>query len=214
MRSITHRVIPLLISFLASVFLYSRLSVQAFAQVASHPDACLFSSCGSDMPVMRADTAMHTKLTKPASNEDSKEKEVKKPLFVAVKSAFASNVQPQLGTNGLKADVLFDMVNSHRASVGLPAFQKDARTCSLASERASELSGEFASYTLHSGLYRRDLPYRITENAIHIRSEEQALNWWLRSSIHRSQLLGNHIYSCLACVGNSCSQLFTSFLTK
>ena len=57
---------------------------------------------------------------------------------------------------GLNADVLFGMVNTYRATKGLPAFQKDDRSCSLAASRAPEVDNEVATGTMHSGLRARN----------------------------------------------------------
>jgi len=106
------------------------------------------------------------------------------------------------------------MVNAYRQTKGLPAFQKDDRVCSLANARASEIAGEMAAGTLHSGMYARNLPYWNTENAIAYSSEEADMNWWLGDSIHRQAIESSKTYSCTACSGNYCVQEFTSFQPK
>lgn len=115
---------------------------------------------------------------------------------------------------GLNADVLFDMVNSYRSSKGLPAFQKDDKTCSLASSRAPEVANEVASGTMHSGLRARNLPYWNTENIISMRNETEAFNWWINDQIHREAIESNNTYSCVACSGNSCAEEFTNYQPK
>ncbi|MBI1862665.1 hypothetical protein HYS00_00940 [Candidatus Microgenomates bacterium] len=120
----------------------------------------------------------------------------------------------QLSSGGLNADKLFDMSNAHRQSIGLPAFQKDDRSCQLAASRAPEINGEVASGTMHSGLRARNLPYWNSENIITMGSEEGAFNWWIHDQIHKEAIEGNYTYSCVACSGNACAQEFTNFQAK
>lgn len=122
--------------------------------------------------------------------------------------------QPPAAPSGIDAEKLFSMVNTYRQGKGLPAFQKDDRVCSLANARATEIAGEMAAGTLHSGMYARNLPYWNTENAIAYSSEEADMNWWLDDSIHRQAIESNKIYSCTACSGNYCVQEFTNFQPK
>lgn len=115
---------------------------------------------------------------------------------------------------GLDAEKLFSMSNEFRAARGLPPFQKDERTCSLAASRAPEVAGEVASGTLHAGLAARALPYWNTENIISMNSEESAFNWWVNDPIHHDAIVGNFTYSCVACVGGNCAQEFTNYQPK
>ncbi len=115
----------------------------------------------------------------------------------------------------LNPEILFVLINNHRKEIGKPAFEKEARLCSLAVERGPELSDEiFVTHNVHSGLYNRNLPYWITENMASYASEEQVFNWWMGSTIHKKAIEGDHKYSCGECYGNSCAQLFTSWTPK
>jgi uncharacterized protein YkwD len=115
----------------------------------------------------------------------------------------------------LNPDVIFDMINAHRAAIRKAPFQKEPSLCSLAKTRSTELHDElFVKGGLHSGLYNRNLPYWITENAKYGSNEAGTVQWWLNSPIHRSAIEGDSVYSCGACVGTQCSQLFTSFTPK
>lgn len=114
-------------------------------------------------------------------------------------------------TSGLNADLIFDMVNAERAKAGLPAFAKDTAVCAIAAARGPELAGEVATGNLHAGLYNKNRGFYVTENMIYGNSEAFALNWWLNSPIHRSQIFGNFTYSCVVCVGNACAQIFTNY---
>ncbi|MGH7203604.1 MAG: CAP domain-containing protein [Candidatus Levyibacteriota bacterium] len=115
---------------------------------------------------------------------------------------------------GLNPETLFSMVNSYRQSKGLPAFQKDDKSCSLAASRAPEIAGEMADGTMHSGLRARNLPYWNTENIISMNSEVAAFNWWINDSIHRQAIESSNTFSCVACSGNSCAEEFTSYQAK
>ena len=121
---------------------------------------------------------------------------------------------PQTNTGGLNASDLFSRVNAYRASQGLPAFQEDAKTCSLAQERAPEVAGEVATGTMHSGLTAMHLSYWNTENIIQMNSDQAAFNWWINDPIHHEAIVGNFKYSCVACSGNSCAEEFTNYQLK
>jgi uncharacterized protein YkwD len=119
-------------------------------------------------------------------------------------------------SQNLNSDLIFDMINQHRAQIGKSAFIKDPALCQLAQIRSTELYGELfeGKGALHSGLYNRNLPYWVTENAKYGSNEAGTVKWWLNSPIHRAAIEGNDIYSCGACNGTVCSQLFTSYTPK
>ncbi|MGI8419445.1 MAG: CAP domain-containing protein [Candidatus Levyibacteriota bacterium] len=133
-------------------------------------------------------------------------------------ATYTPTTQPQAtvtqNLGGLNPDTLFSMVNSYRQSNGLPAFQKDDKSCSLAASRAPEIAGEMAAGTMHSGLRARNLPYWNTENIISMNSEVAAFNWWINDSIHRQAIESTNTFSCVACSGNSCAEEFTSYQAK
>lgn len=107
---------------------------------------------------------------------------------------------------------LFFLVNSYRKKIGFPEFQKDGKICSIAEKRVPELYEEImVSGEMHKGFYALNLPYFAVENIIYYNSEEGALQWWLNSPIHRGSIEGDFKYSCIACEGRFCSQVFTSF---
>lgn len=113
------------------------------------------------------------------------------------------------------ADIIFRLINQHRSEIGKPAFQKDEALCQLAKTRSFELHDElFVNGNLHSGLYNRNLPYWITEDAKWGSNEAGTVAWWLHSPIHRQAIEGDYAYSCGACMGSQCSQLFTSYIPK
>lgn len=115
----------------------------------------------------------------------------------------------------LNPEILFALINSHRASIGKPSFEKDDKLCSLAVSRGPELYDEiFVNYNVHAGLNSRNIPFWITENMAHYETEEQVFNWWMGSSLHRSAIEGDFKYSCGECYGNSCAQLFTNWTPK
>ena len=111
----------------------------------------------------------------------------------------------------LDADVIFSLVNAHRVSRGLAAFEKEPGLCQLAADRAPEVYTEvYQTGNLHAGLRARTSSYGINENIISIGSEQAAVNWWLSSPIHRHAIENSYKYSCVACSGNSCSQVFSN----
>lgn len=125
----------------------------------------------------------------------------------------AASLQSQPGS--LSSDTIFLLINLHRKNLGLAAFEKDEKLCSIAASRGPELYNEiFGSSSVHKGFYDRNIPFWITENMAHYGSEDAIVNWWLGSGIHRRAIESDAKYSCGACVGNSCAQLFTSWVPK
>lgn len=133
----------------------------------------------------------------------------------AVEVQTPQDMVPATGPN-LDSNLIFQLINAHRESIGKPAFVKDDALCSLATTRSTELYGELfeGKGYLHSGLYNRNLPYWITENAKWGSNEAGTVQWWLHSPIHRHAIEGDYTYSCGACQGSMCSQLFTSYTPK
>lgn len=115
---------------------------------------------------------------------------------------------------GNNPDVVFEMVNAHRATLGKPAFIKDDALCSLAQTRSNELAGEGANGTLHAGLYNRNLGYWATENAKIGGDEAETVRWWLNSAIHRSQIQSDYVNACVGCTGKNCALVFTNYTPK
>lgn len=114
----------------------------------------------------------------------------------------------------LDSGKIFDEVNQYRASIGLSSFEKDNSVCELARVRTLEIPSEIRTGTLHSGLYKRNLPYWVWENAKYGSNEDGTVAWWLASPIHHESIVGNYKYSCVVCTGSYCSELFTSFVPK
>lgn len=114
----------------------------------------------------------------------------------------------------LDSDKIFELINQYRASIGLAPFEKDEKVCELAQTRSTEIAGELTNGTLHSGLYGRNLPYWIFENAKVGSNEEGTVAWWLSSPIHHESIAGDYKFSCVKCTGSNCSQLFTNFSPK
>lgn len=115
----------------------------------------------------------------------------------------------------LNADLIFNLVNNHRNDLGLPVFKKDVNTCQIAASRAPQVYNEvFVTDNMHAGFYALNLPYRITENIIYYDSEQGAYNWWMADGLHRKILEGDYKYSCVACYGYGCSQVFTSYIPR
>lgn len=139
-----------------------------------------------------------------------------KPQIVYYKEYAPITVEnPASPSATLNPDILFEIVNNYRASVGKPGFIKDAPVCSIAESRRPELYNEIhVTGVLHAGFYAKNHPYWATENMIYERTEARAFNWWMNSPIHRSAIEGNHTHACVACEGNICVQIFTSYTPK
>lgn len=138
------------------------------------------------------------------------DKKIPSVVFAAAKRQFMPELNPSLN-----ADLLFDLVNAYRAKLGLPAFIKDAPLCQIAESRKPELMGEiFGGKGIHSGFRARNLPYWATENMKYGPNEQEVLQWWIGSSIHHRALVSDSKYSCSACSGHVCIQLFTNYIAK
>ncbi len=118
------------------------------------------------------------------------------------------------GSAVLDSNKIFDLINQFRSSIGLTPFEKDDKVCELAQTRSTEIPAEINNGTLHSGLYNRNLPYWIWENAKYGSNEQGTVAWWLASPIHHQSIVGNYKYSCVKCTGSYCSELFTSYEPK
>lgn len=127
-------------------------------------------------------------------------------------------IQPQFNYSQgatLSAEVLFSLVNNHRSSISLPPFVQEAQICAVAYSRREEIAQEiYLGLPMHAGFYAKNLPYWATENMIYMRTEVEALNWWLNSPIHRSAIEGNYKYACGVCNGEVCNMVFTNYDPK
>lgn len=115
----------------------------------------------------------------------------------------------------LSADILFEMMNQHRAQIGLSPFEKEANVCSIAEERKDEIVHEiFVTGNLHAGFWEDNHPFFATENMIWQNSEAEAMRWWLNSPIHRAAIEGDFSYACGTCNGTVCNMIFSSLKPK
>ncbi len=115
----------------------------------------------------------------------------------------------------LNADVLFDLVNQHRTSIGKPPVQRDDRLMQVAQSRAPEIFDEiFVNRNMHAGFNARNLPYWASEIIIYYHNEEGALNWWLHSPIHRPILEGEWTSAGIGCEGKACAMIYSNFVAK
>lgn len=143
----------------------------------------------------------------PKKEKKQKEKTIKYPS--------KSLIKPIEDSNSLNPEVIFELINNYRKSIGLSPFEKEPKLCQIAKERSTEINNEIlVTGNLHNGLYSRNLNFWVTENLIYAENEQYAMNWWLNSPIHRQAITGNSRYSCGECNGNSCSQLFSSYTPK
>lgn len=112
------------------------------------------------------------------------------------------------------ADILFQMTNDYRAKMGKPAFEKEERLCKIAEARAPQVKSELASGTLHKGFKELNLPYWATENIAAYSTMQENFNFLSTDYIHKKAIESDAKYSCTACTGTSCSQIFSSFTPK
>lgn len=112
------------------------------------------------------------------------------------------------------SELLFQMVNEYRVTLGLKAFEKDERLCKIAQDRAPQVNNELSGGTLHKGFKDLNLPYWATENIASYLTIEENLKFWLSDYIHKKAIESDSKYSCISCFGASCSQIFTSFIEK
>lgn len=145
--------------------------------------------------------------------ETAKKEEVKVEEKEEVKSPEPSAV-PVTTPSTPNAEKLFQMVNEYRANLGLPAFEKEQSICEIAKQRAPQVNGELKSGTLHKGFKALDLPYWATENIAAYSTIEENLKFWLADYIHKKAIESDNKYSCVACSGSACSEIFTNFIKK
>ncbi len=113
------------------------------------------------------------------------------------------------------AEKLFEMANQHRKELGLAPFEKEEKICKIAETRAPQVHDEvFVEGPLHKGFKALNLPYWATENIAAYSTIEQNFKFWITDAIHKKAVEGPSKYSCIACSGTSCSQIFTSFIPK
>lgn len=142
------------------------------------------------------------------------------PTYTVSPTASPSSIpiptlSPAAPVLGLNADTIFTLVNTQRSANGLPSLQKNNTVCSIANQRAPQVYDEiFTTGKLDSGLKAMNLSYWLTENIINDSSEQDAVDWWMADSSHRQVILGNYKYSCVACSGFNCAQIFTSLVPK
>lgn len=150
---------------------------------------------------------------KPESSKQPEKTEEKKETKSPEPSPTPTSV-PVGNLNSPNADLLFKMTNDHRAKIGKAAFEKDERLCKIAEQRAPQVNGELATGTLHKGFKALNLPYWATENLAAYSTVQEDFNFLVNDYIHRVAIESDHKYSCVACVGASCSQIFSSFVSK
>lgn len=158
-------------------------------------------------------TVSHTLTPSPTSISNSAISPT--PTAIPTIAVTPVNTPQNTQAKGLNADVIFNLVNQHRNSIGLPALQKDSRVCAIAEQRAPQVYNEiFITHNLDAGLHAMQIPYWITEDIINDDTEQDAVDWWLGDPTHRQVIEGNYSYSCVACSGNNCVQVFTNFVAK
>ena len=204
-------------SFLLGSILFHTLAQAQIPLVAS-PYAKPSNLEGTTIPPSPTSLILPTETPTPTSTPEPTPQPTNTPTptvqLTATPAPTAVPVTASSNTGGLNPEILFSMTNEYRQRMGLAPFQKDARVCSLAQARAPQISAEVAGGYMHAGLSSHYFPYWVTENIITMNSETAAFNWWINDHIHRVQIEGQFTHSCVACVGNACSQIFTNFAPK
>jgi uncharacterized protein YkwD len=170
----------------------------------------------SPTPKINQVFATPTPTHKPSPTPTIKPKPFSTPTPTKQPQLISAETTPIPATpNSLSGDYIFTKVNEHRESKNLKPLIKDEQLCRLATIRSTEIENEiFVTKNMHSGLYNRNLPYFITENIAYYQTEDASIAFWLRDYIHRITIEGNYTYSCAACSGKYCSQLFTNYTPK
>lgn len=151
--------------------------------------------------------------SKDSEAKQSEEKAAEKPETKASPSPSASP-KTEVNLNSSNAEILFQMTNDHRAKIGKPAFEKEERLCKIAESRAPMVKSELASGTLHKGFKELNLNYWATENIAAYQTMNENFNFLVTDYIHKKAIESDAKYSCTACTGTSCSQIFSSFVPK
>lgn len=140
--------------------------------------------------------------------------EDKKPEASSTPIPTPSPTTSPIALSSSNAEVLFQMTNDHRAKIGKPALEKEERLCKIAEGRAPQVKTELASGTLHKGFKELNLPYWATENIAAYSTMKENFNFLVTDYIHKKAIESDAKYSCTACTGTSCSQIFSSFVPK
>lgn len=118
---------------------------------------------------------------------------------------------PTTSPNG---DVLFDKVNKWRIDNKLKPFTKTDRVCDSAKIRLYEIKSDFS----HNGFISSRFCNSKTEGCIigenlakGNMTEDEILEAWLASPLHRENIEFNFVYSCIVTEGNFVVQHFGSF---
>ena len=143
--------------------------------------------------------------------EDKKEEAKPSPSAEPSEAPKPSEAPALTGSN---ADILFQMTNDYRSKIGKPAFQKEERLCKIAEQRAPQVNGELSSGNLHKGFRELNLPYWATENIAAYATMKENFQFLSTDYIHKKAIESDAKYSCTACSGTSCSQVFSSFIPK
>jgi uncharacterized protein YkwD len=171
-------------------------------------------------PVVTVEKPIVKKIVKPTpspSASSNTKKSTEESKKVEEKTEEKEKVTPQTIVSKLSdgAEKLFSMVNEHRSKIGLPTFEKESRVCEMVSKRAPQVYDEvFKEGPMHKGFKALNLPFWATENIAAYDTIEKNFDFWLRDDIHRRAIESAAKYSCVACSGTYCSQIFTSFIPK
>lgn len=114
-------------------------------------------------------------------------------------------------------DRIWDVVQNWRTSQGLSAHAKDSRMCRLAELRLPEIKVNWShDQFMNNAHYAEICPGNncfsaMSENLSNgYYSEQENLNGWLNSPLHKEALQKNYTYSCIKCSDGYCVQEFAS----
>ena len=103
---------------------------------------------------------------------------------------------------------LWSLIQDWRVRNNQKPYIKDQRLCEIAKDRADD------PLDYHKGFLEKysNYPYKIQEIDIYnAESPIESLQGWLNSPPHRKALEYNWQYSCVACIKQTCSQIFSNF---
>jgi len=165
-------------------------------------------------PTPKPTPASPKSTAEPESSPNTVTKEADESSQTPKKEPDSSPSPSPIALTSSNADLLFQMTNDYRTKMGKPAFEKEERLCKIAEQRAPDVKPELVSGTLHKGFKDLNLPYWATENIAAYQTMQENFNFLSTDYIHRKAIESDAKYSCTACVGTSCSQIFSSFLSK
>ena len=123
--------------------------------------------------------------------------------------------EPETNTYEFSEDVLWGLTQDWRLANDGRAYVRDERLCAYADKRALEAVIDWS----HDG-FNEDVDWyyewlgfdHIAENLSRgFDTEQDTLDAWLNSQLHRLNLEADYTNSCTKCSGNTCAQIFGAY---